>query len=59
MADFLKDGMGIITEMGFYDLASKIVKKMYKESLSLKSEVANSKLQNSTNTNNKITVNKV
>lgn len=36
MADFLKDGTEIITEIGFYDLASKIVRKLYKESKDLK-----------------------
>ena len=33
MAGFLKDSTGVMTEMGFYDLASKLIKKIYRESM--------------------------
>jgi len=32
MAEFMKDSTGAMTEMGFYDLASRVIKKIYKES---------------------------
>lgn len=32
MADFMKDNTRAMTEMGFYDLASRIIKNIYKES---------------------------
>jgi len=32
MADFMKDNSTAMTEMGFYDLASRVIKKIYKES---------------------------
>lgn len=32
MADFMKEDTGAMTEMGFYDLASRVIKKIYKES---------------------------
>jgi flagellar biosynthesis protein FlhG len=35
MAEFLNEGSDIITKIGFYDLANKIVKKLYKESKGL------------------------
>jgi MinD-like ATPase involved in chromosome partitioning or flagellar assembly len=37
MAEFLKDSTTVMTDMGFYDLASKLVRKMYKESKKLQS----------------------
>jgi MinD-like ATPase involved in chromosome partitioning or flagellar assembly len=40
MADFLKDSTAVMTDMGLYDLASKLVKKIYKESIQLKSAEA-------------------
>ncbi len=38
MSDFLSDGTGntIMTEMGFYDLSNKLVKKMFKDSKGIK-----------------------
>jgi flagellar biosynthesis protein FlhG len=32
MPDFMKEDTGAMTEMGFYDLASRVIKKIYKES---------------------------
>ena len=32
MAEFMKDNTEVMTEMGFYDLASRVIKKIYKES---------------------------
>ena len=37
MADFLKDSTAVMTDMGLYDLASKLIKKIYKESIQLNS----------------------
>ncbi len=37
MAEFLKDSTTVMTDMGFYDLASKLVRKIYKESKKLQS----------------------
>jgi len=35
MASFLNDGSDIITKIGFYDLANKVIRKLYKESRGL------------------------
>lgn len=35
MSNFLKDGTEIMTDMGFYDLANKVVKRIYKKSKGL------------------------
>ena len=32
MAEFIKDNTEAMTEMGFYDLANRVIKKIYKES---------------------------
>ena len=37
MAEFLKNSTDVMTDMGFYDLASKLVRKIYKESVQLQS----------------------
>ena len=37
MDDFLKDSTAVMTDMGLYDLASKLIKKIYKESIQLQS----------------------
>jgi flagellar biosynthesis protein FlhG len=40
MADFLKNSTAVMTDMGLYDLASKLIKKIYKESIQLQSAEA-------------------
>ncbi len=49
MSDFLSDGTGntVMTEMGFYDLANKLVNKMYKKSKGIKT--GSSKVQKNEN----------